>query len=311
MGVKTVTGEDVTQEELGGAKTHTTVSGVAHKSFSNDIDALMQLRTMMGYLPQSNREDAPVRTCDDPWDREVPGLNSVVPLESTTAYDMLDVILGVVDEREFFQMMPNYAKNIVTGFARMNGRTVGIVGNNPKHAAGCLDINASIKGARFVRFCDCFNIPLITFEDVPGFLPGTGQEYGGIIRHGAKLLYAYAEATVPKITVITRKAYGGAYDVMSSKHLKGDTNYAWPTAEVAVMGAKGAVSIIFRDPAEAETREAEYVEKFANPFPAATRGYVDDIILPVDTRKQICADLAILASKKQKNPWKKHANMPL
>merc|ERR1712106_421432 len=219
--VKSVTNEEITQEELGGAKTHTTVSGVAHKSFSNDIDALMRLRTMMGYLPQSNREDAPVRTCDDPWDREVPGLNSVVPLESTTAYDMLDVILGVVDEREFFQMMPNYAKNIVTGFARMNGRTVGIVGNNPKHAAGCLDINASIKGARFVRFCDCFNIPLITFEDVPGFLPGTGQEYGGIIRHGAKLLYAYAEATVPKITVITRKAYGGAYDVMSSKHLKG------------------------------------------------------------------------------------------
>lgn len=232
--VKTVTGESVTQEELGGAKTHTTLSGVAHKSFENDIDALLQLRTFLGYLPQSNREPAPVRASDDPWDRYVPGLNTVVPLESTTAYDMMDVILGVVDEREFFELMPLYAKNIITGFGRMAGRTVGIVGNNPKHAAGCLDINASIKGARFVRFCDAFNIPIITFEDVPGFLPGTAQEYGGIIRHGAKLLYAYAEATVPKITVITRKAYGGAYDVMSSKHLKGDTNYAWPTAEVSL-----------------------------------------------------------------------------
>merc|ERR550534_3493202 len=233
--------EDTSYLFITGPDVVKTVSGVAHKSFSNDIDALMQLRNFIGYLPQSNRQDAPIRPCDDPWDREVPGLNTIVPLESTTAYDMMDVILGVVDEREFFQMMPNYAKNIITGFARMNGRTVGIVGNNPKHAAGCLDINASIKGARFVRFCDCFNIPIITFEDVPGFLPGTCQEYGGIIRHGAKLLYAYAEASVPKITVITRKAYGGAYDVMSSKHLKGDTNYAWPTAEVAVMGSKGAV----------------------------------------------------------------------
>jgi len=243
-------------------------------------------------------------------DREVPGLNSIVPLESTTAYDMMDVILGVVDEREFFQMMPNYAKNIVTGFARMNGRTVGIIGNNPKHAAGCLDINASIKGARFVRFCDCFNIPLITFEDVPGFLPGTSQEYGGIIRHGAKLLYAYAEATVPKITVITRKAYGGAYDVMSSKHLRGDLNYAWPTAEVAVMGSKGAVSIIFRGKGSAE-QEQEYMDKFGNPFPAAVRGYVDDIIEPSSTRKRICQDLDLLATKKAATPWKKHANMPL
>jgi len=308
--VKTVTGEEVTQEQLGGAKTHTTVSGVAHKSFSNDIDALMQLRTMMGFLPQSNKDDAPIRPCDDPWDRDVPGLNSVVPLESTTAYDMLEVIQGVVDEREFFEMMPLYAKNIVTGFARMNGRTVGIVGNNPKHAAGCLDINASVKGARFVRFCDAFNIPLITFEDVPGFLPGTAQEYGGIIRHGAKLLYAYAEATVPKITVITRKAYGGAYDVMSSKHLKGDTNYAWPTAEVAVMGSKGAVSIIFRGKGSA-AQEEEYVEKFGNPFPAAVRGYVDDIIEPSSTRRRICQDLELLSTKKAHVPWKKHANMPL
>jgi len=308
--VKTVTGESVTQEELGGAKTHSTLSGVAHKSFENDIDALLQLRNFMGYIPQSNRDAAPVRASDDPWDRLVPGLNTVVPLESTTAYDMMDVIKGVVDEREFFEMMPLYAKNIITGFGRMAGRTVGIVGNNPKHAAGCLDINASVKGARFVRFCDAFNIPIITFEDVPGFLPGTAQEYGGIIRHGAKLLYAYAEATVPKITVITRKAYGGAYDVMSSKHLKGDTNYAWPTAEVAVMGAKGAVSIIFRGKGS-EAQEAEYVDKFGNPFPAAIRGYVDDIIEPATTRKRICEDLELLSSKKVENPSRKHANMPL
>jgi len=308
--VQTVTGESVTQEELGGAKTHTTVSGVAAKSFENDIDALMQLRTLMGYLPQSNRESAPVRPSDDPWDREVTGLNTVIPLESTTAYDMMDVILGVVDEREFFEMMPLYAKNIITGFARMAGRTVGVVGNNPKHSAGCLDINASVKGARFVRFCDAFNIPIITFEDVPGFLPGTAQEYGGIIRHGAKLLYAYAEATVPKITIITRKAYGGAYDVMSSKHLRGDTNYAWPTGEVAVMGSKGAVSIIFRGKGSLQ-QEEEYVEKFGNPFPAAVRGYVDDIIEPATTRKKICQDLELLANKKLDNPWKKHANMPL
>merc|ERR1719319_1009790 len=278
--VQTVTGETVTQEELGGAKTHTTVSGVAHKSFENDIDALMQLRTLMGYLPQSNRDPAPIRESDDPWDRDVPGLSTVVPLESTTAYDMKDVILGVVDEREFFEMMPLYAKNIVTGFGRMAGRTVGIVGNNPKHAAGCLDINASVKGARFVRFCDAFNIPIITFEDVPGFLPGTAQEYGG------------------------------TYDVMSSKHLKGDTNYAWPTAEVAVMGSKGAVSIIFRGKGSAAMEE-EYVDKFANPFPAAVRGYVDDIIEPSTTRKRICRDLDLLASKKSQTPWKKHANMPL
>merc|ERR1712141_159743 len=304
--VKTVTGEDVTQEELGGAKTHTTVSGVAHAAFDNDIDALMNLRTFMSYLPQSCSDPAPIRPCDDPWDRDVPGLDSVVPLESTAAYDMLEVIYGVVDEREFFEMMPLYAKNIITGFARMNGRTVGIVGNNPRHAAGCLDINASIKGARFVRFCDAFNIPIITFEDVPGFLPGTAQEYGGIIRHGAKLLYAYAEATVPKITVITRKAYGGAYDVMSSKHLRGDVNYIWPTGEVAVMGAKGAVSIIFRGKDDQEAKEAEYVEKFANPFPAAVRGYVDDIIEPETTRQRISSDLALLANKKQSNPWKKH-----
>ncbi|NWH69250.1 PCCB carboxylase, partial [Piaya cayana] len=242
-------------------------------------------------------------------DRLVPELDTVVPIESTKAYDMLDIIHSIADEREFFEIMPSYARNIVVGFARMNGRTVGIVGNQPKVASGCLDINSSVKGARFVRFCDAFNIPLITFVDVPGFLPGTAQEYGGIIRHGAKLLFAFAEATVPKITVITRKAYGGAYDVMSSKHLRGDANYAWPTAEVAVMGAKGAVQIIFRGK-EADA-EAEYVEKFANPFPAATRGFIDDIIQPSTTRRRICHDLDVLASKTQSSPWKKHANIPL
>ncbi|XP_051638406.1 propionyl-CoA carboxylase beta chain, mitochondrial isoform X3 [Manacus candei] len=237
--VKSVTNEDVTQEQLGGAKTHTAVSGVAHRAFENDIDALLNLREFFNYLPLSNRDPAPVCECHDPSDRPVPELDTVVPSESTKAYDMLDIIHSIVDEREFFEIMPSYARNIVVGFARMNGRTVGIVGNQPKVASGCLDINSSVKGARFVRFCDAFNIPLLTFVDVPGFLPGTAQEYGGIIRHGAKLLFAFAEATVPKITVITRKAYGGAYDVMSSKHLRGDANYAWPTAEVAVMGAKG------------------------------------------------------------------------
>ncbi|KAL4219900.1 hypothetical protein ACF0H5_020312 [Mactra antiquata] len=308
--VKSVTNEDVTQEELGGAKTHTTVSGVAHRAFENDVDALLQVRDFFDFLPLSNKDPAPIRECFDPWDRDVPGLDTVVPLETTAAYDITDVMTSVADDSNFFEIMPNYAKNIVVGFARMNGRTVGMVGNQPKVAAGCLDINASVKGARFVRFCDSFNIPIITFVDVPGFLPGTSQEYGGIIRHGAKLLFAYAEATVPKITVITRKAYGGAYDVMSSKHLRGDTNYAWPTAEVAVMGAKGAVSIIFRGKDQAKN-EAEYVEKFANPFPAAVRGFVDDIIEPRTTRRQICLDLDVLASKKLDNPWKKHANMPL
>uniref|UniRef100_A0A8C0BZM9 Propionyl-CoA carboxylase beta chain, mitochondrial n=1 Tax=Buteo japonicus TaxID=224669 RepID=A0A8C0BZM9_9AVES len=307
--VKSVTNEDVTQEQLGGAKTHTSVSGVAHRAFENDIDALLNLREFFNYLPLSNRDPAPVRECHDPSDRLVPELDMLVPIESTKAYDMLDIIHSIADEREFFEIMPSYARNIVVGFARMNGRTVGIVGNQPKVASGCLDINSSVKGARFVRFCDAFNIPLITFVDVPGFLPGTAQEYGGIIRHGAKLLFAFAEATVPKITIITRKAYGGAYDVMSSKHLRGDANYAWPTAEVAVMGAKGAVQIIFRGK-EADA-EAEYVDKFANPFPAAMRGFVDDIIQPSTTRVRICHDLDVLASKTQSSPWKKHANIPL
>uniref|UniRef100_A0A4X2KPD9 Propionyl-CoA carboxylase beta chain, mitochondrial n=1 Tax=Vombatus ursinus TaxID=29139 RepID=A0A4X2KPD9_VOMUR len=309
--VKSVTNEDVTQEELGGAKTHTTMSGVAHRAFENDIDALFNLREFFNYLPLSNQDPAPICECHDQCDRLVPELDMLVPLESTKAYDMVDIVHTIVDEREFFEIMPNYAKNIIIGFARMNGKTVGIVGNQPKVASGCLDINASVKGARFVRFCDAFNIPLITFVDVPGFLPGTAQEYGGIIRHGAKLLYAFAEATVPKITIITRKAYGGAYDVMSSKHLRGDVNYAWPTAEIAVMGAKGAVEIIFKGKENVEAAQAEYVEKFANPFPAAVRGFVDDIIQPSTTRARICRDLDVLASKKQSSPWKKHANIPL
>uniref|UniRef100_A0A3P9LEN6 Propionyl-CoA carboxylase beta chain, mitochondrial n=1 Tax=Oryzias latipes TaxID=8090 RepID=A0A3P9LEN6_ORYLA len=309
--VKSVTNEDVTQEELGGAKTHTSVSGVAHRAFENDVEALLNLREFFNFLPLSNQDAPPIRECYDPSDRLVKALDTIVPFESTKAYDMLDIIHAIVDERDFFEIMPSYAKNIVVGFARMNGRTVGIVGNQPKVASGCLDINSSVKGARFVRFCDAFNIPIITFVDVPGFLPGTAQEYGGIIRHGAKLLFAFAEATVPKITIITRKAYGGAYDVMSSKHLRGDVNYAWPTAEVAVMGAKGAVQIIFRGKENQAEAEAEYVEKFANPFPAAVRGFVDDIIEPSSTRKKICSDLEVLASKKQVNPWKKHANIPL
>ncbi|KAI0221083.1 Propionyl-CoA carboxylase beta chain, mitochondrial [Lamellibrachia satsuma] len=558
-----VTNEDITQEELGGAKTHTSVSGVAHGAFDNDIEGLLGMRELFSFLPLNNNEEAPVRKCDDPWDREVLGMDTIIPLETTAAYEMKEVILGIIDERDFFEIMENHAKNIIVGFGRMNGRTVGIVANQPKVAAGCLDINASVKGARFVRFCDAFNIPILTFEDVPGFLPGelcllpssehllceqlpgeqlsgeqlsgeqlygeqlsgeqlsgeqlsgeqlsgeqlsgeqlsgeqlpgeqlygeqlsgeqlsgeqlsgeqlsgeqlygeqlsgeqlsgeqlsgeqlsgeqlsgeqlpgeqlsgeqlsgeqlygeqlsgeqlsgeqlsgeqlsgeqlsgeqlsseqmsgeqlsgeqlygeqlsgeqmsgeqlsgeqlsgeqlsgeqlygeqlsgeqmsgeqlsgeqlygeqlsgeqmsgeqlsgTSQEYGGIIRHGAKLLYAYAEATVPKITVITRKAYGGAYDVMSSKHLRGDINYAWPSAEVAVMGAQGAVKIIFRGKDLAD-KEQEYINKFANPFPAATKGFIDDIIQPRMTRKRICLDLEMLSTKKQKNPWKKHGNIPL
>ncbi|XP_018024198.1 propionyl-CoA carboxylase beta chain, mitochondrial [Hyalella azteca] len=309
--VKTVTNEDVTQEELGGARTHTSISGVAHNAFHNDVDALLSLRSFLGFLPQSNQDPAPVRRADDPWDRPVPGLDTVIPLDSAAAYNMLDVVQGTVDEGQFFEIMPSFAKNIIIGFARMNGRSVGIVGNQPKFAAGCLDINASVKAARFVRFCDAFNIPIITFVDVPGFLPGTAQEYGGIIRHGAKLLFAYAEATVPKITIITRKAYGGAYDVMSSKHLRGDMNYAWPSAEIAVMGAKGAVSILYRGHADAQKYEQEYIDKFSNPFPAALRGFVDDIIEPSSTRRRICEDLDKLANKKLSNPAKKHANIPL
>ncbi|PIK45018.1 putative propionyl-CoA carboxylase beta chain, mitochondrial [Apostichopus japonicus] len=306
--VKAVTQEDVTHEQLGELK-RTRLSRTW--SFENDIDGLTKLRELFSYLPLSNRDPAPIVQSDDPANRLVPVLDHIVPFESIKPYDMLDVIHAIVDNRSFFEIMPAYAKNIVIGFARMNGRTVGIVGNQPKVASGCLDINSSVKGARFVRFCDAFNIPLITFVDVPGFLPGTSQEYGGIIRHGAKLLYAYSEATVPKITVITRKAYGGAYDVMSSKHIGGDINYTWPTAEVAVMGAQGAVKIIFRGESDIAQAEQEYIEKFANPFPAAVRGFVDDIIQPSTTRVRLCRDLDLLSTKKKENPTKKHANMPL
>ncbi|KAG8228591.1 hypothetical protein J437_LFUL009296 [Ladona fulva] len=310
--VKAVTKEEVTQEELGGARMHSSVSGVAHGAFEDDVSALMELRHLFNYLPLSNRDPTPIRKCWDRWDRMVPSLDTIVPADSSEPYDMTEVVRCLVDERDFFEIMPQYARNIVVGFGRMNGRTVGIVGNQPKVAAGCLDINSSVKGARFVRFCDAFGIPLVTLVDVPGFLPGTAQEYGGIIRHGAKLLYAFAEATVPKVTVITRKGYGGAYDVMSSKHLRGDVNYAWPTAEVAVMGAKGAVSILFKSRPEEQARyEAEYVEKFGNPFPAAIRGFVDDIIEPRTTRMKICRDLDVLATKNLSNPPKKHGNIPL
>ncbi|KAH9522182.1 hypothetical protein DERF_005780 [Dermatophagoides farinae] len=309
--VKSVTNEDVTQEELGGAATHTAVSGVAHRAYPNDIDMLLQLRNFYSFLPLSNQHKSPIRECDDPWNRLVYSLDTIIPPETTTPYNMTDVIMEIIDERDFFEIMPDFAKNLVIGFARMNGETVGIVGNNPKYAAGCLDINSSVKGARFVRFCDAFNIPLLTFVDVPGFLPGTSQEYGGIIRHGAKLLYAFAEASVPKITIITRKAYGGAYDVMSSKHLKADANYAWPTAEVAVMGAKGAVSILYRGKENTKQYEDEYIEKFGNPFPAATRGFIDDIIEPRTTRMRICRDLNLLRNKKSMLPQRKHGNIPL
>ncbi len=313
--VKTVTHEEVTAEELGGAVTHTTRSGVADAAFENDIEALLQLRRFFDFLPLNNREKPPVRPTSDTAERMEPSLDTLVPDNPNQPYDIKELILKVVDEGDFFEVQPDYAKNIVVGFGRMEGRTVGFVANQPMVLAGCLDIKSSIKAARFVRFCDAFNIPIVTFVDVPCFLPGTAQEYGGIIKHGAKLLYAYAEATVPKITVITRKAYGGAYDVMASKHLRGDVNFAWPTAEIAVMGPKGAVEIIFRDekndPEKIAAREAEYREKFANPFVAARRGYIDDVIMPHATRKRICRSLAMLEDKKLENPWRKHGNIPL
>lgn len=309
--VKAVTNETVTQEELGGAKTHTAKSGVSHGAFDNDIESLAKMREFFDFLPLSNREKPPVRYTDDDPNREDPVLDNLVPTDSTKAYDMKSVVRRIVDDGNFFEIMPDFAKNIITGFGRMNGRTVCIVGNQPNVSSGVLDIDSSVKAARFVRFCDAFNIPILTFVDVPGFLPGTNQEYGGIIRHGAKLLFAYAEATVPKITVITRKAYGGAYDVMSSKHLRGDSNYSWPTGEVAVMGAKGAVEIIFRKEKDRANAEREYVEKFANPLPAAQRGYIDDIIRPSQTRRRIIDDLALLENKKLENPQRKHANVPL
>lgn len=313
--VKTVTNEVVTQEELGGAVTHTTKSGVADFAFENDIEALLATRDFFDFLPLSNRHDVPDRLCTDPWDRTDDSLDTLIPDSSNKPYDMHELIRKTVDEGEFFELQPKHAGNIIIGFGRVEGRTIGIVANQPMVLAGVLDIASSKKGARFVRFCDAFDIPIITFVDVPGFLPGVAQEHNGIIKNGAKLLFAYAEATVPKITIITRKAYGGAYDVMASKHLRGDLNYAWPTAEIAVMGAKGAVEIIFRqdigDSEKIAARTAEYEARFANPFVAASKGFIDEVILPHSTRRRIALGLRKLRDKQLENPWKKHDNIPL
>jgi propionyl-CoA carboxylase beta chain len=311
--VKTVTNEVVTQEELGGAVTHTTKSGVADVAFENDIDALLATREFFDFLPLSNRHDLPERPCEDPADRIEDSLDTLVPPSAATPYDMHELIRKVADEGDFFELQPAHAANIIVGFCRIEGRTVGVVANQPMVLAGVLDINSSKKGARFVRFCDAFDIPILTFVDVPGFLPGVAQEHNGIIKNGAKLLFAYAEATVPKITVITRKAYGGAYDVMASKHLRGDLNYAWPTAEIAVMGAKGAVEIIFRGKTAEEIAEhtREYEERFANPFVAASKGFIDEVIMPHSTRRRVAMGLRKLRNKQLENPWKKHDNIPL
>ena len=313
--VRTVTHETVSHEELGGARTHARRSGVADLALDNDIEALLQVRRFLGFLPSSNREAAPLRPTEDPVDRPEPSLDSLAPDNPNKPYDIKELIRKTADEGVFFELQPDWAANIVIGFARYGGQPVGIVANQPMVLAGCLDIDSACKGGRFVRFCDAFNLPIVTFVDVPGFLPGTVQEYGGIIKHGAKLLFAYAEATVPKVTLITRKAYGGAYDVMSSKHLRGDANYAWPQAEIAVMGAKGAVEIIFRrdigDEEKIAGRTAAYAEKFANPFAASARGYIDDVIHPRDTRFRICRSLEVLRNKRLENPWKKHDNIPL
>lgn len=313
--VKTVTHEEVTQEELGGAVTHTTKSSVADGAFEDDIEALLQLRRFIDFLPANNKEKPPMLPTGDSAQRDEQSLETLVPENPNLPYDMKELILKVVDDEDFFEIQQHFAANIITGFGRVQGETVGFVANQPMVLAGCLDISSSRKAARFVRFCDAFNIPIVTFVDVPGFLPGTSQEYGGIIKHGAKLLFAYAEATVPKITIITRKAYGGAYDVMSSKHLRGDLNYAWPSAEIAVMGPKGAVEIIFRndrnDEQKITERTEEYRQKFANPFVAGARGFVDDVIQPSQTRRHLCRDLAMLRNKELSNPWKKHDNIPL
>jgi len=313
--VKTVTNEVVTQEELGGAVTHTTKSGVADVAFENDIEALLATRDFFDFLPLSNRHDLPVRPTADPWDRIEPSLDTLIPDSAARPYDMHELIRKTLDEGDFFEVQPAHAMNIICGFGRIEGRTVGVVANQPMVLAGVLDIASSKKAGRFVRFCDAFDIPIITFVDVPGFLPGVAQEHGGIIKNGAKLLFAYAEATVPKITVITRKAYGGAYDVMASKHLRGDLNYAWPSAEIAVMGAKGAVEIIFRkdigDPDKIAERTREYEERFANPFVAASMGFIDEVIMPHSTRRRIALGLRKLRDKQLENPWKKHDNIPL
>src|SRR5210317_1737159 len=313
--VKTVTSEEVTAEQLGGAETHTTISSVADGAFDNDLEALAEIRRLVGFLPSHNAAGLPQLARDDNPARTTPALDSLIPENANMPYDMRELVTSLADHGDFFELQEDFAKNILTGFVRLNGSPVGVVANQPMVLAGCLDIKSSIKAGRFVRFCDAFNIPILTFVDVPGFMPGTAQEYGGIINHGAKLLYAYAEATVPKVTLITRKAYGGAYDVMASKHLRGDVNYAWPSAEIAVMGPKGAVEIIFRadigDEAKIAARTEEYRQKFANPFIASNRGYIDDVIAPHATRKRICRSLAMLRDKQLDNPWRKHDNIPL
>ena len=317
--IKAVTHEEVSFEELGGAATHGTTSGVAHFAADSEDECLALIRELMTFLPQNNAEDPPVRPTTDPADRADPDLQKVVPDQPNKPYDIKDIVRPVLDDRYFFEVQADYAPNIVIGFGRLGGRPVGIVANQPAHLAGCLDISASVKAARFVRFCDCFNIPLVTFEDVPGFLPGTAQEFGGIIKHGAKLLYAFCEATVPKLTVITRKAYGGAYCVMSSKHIRGDANFAYPTAEIAVMGPDGAVNILYKREMEAaqnpaalkEEKTREYREKFANPYVAAERGYIDEVIEPRDTRRRLIQALEVLHTKRDTNPPRKHGNMPL
>ena len=317
--VKTVTHEEVTSEELGGAMTHASKSGVSHFTAGSDIECLSKIRKLISYFPSNNMEPPPTIESDDDPERADARLNEIVPDNSNKPYDLKEIIKLIVDDGDLMEVHEHYARNLVVGFSRLDGRVVGIIGNQPAHLAGTLDIDASLKGARFVRFCDSFNIPLITLEDVPGFLPGTVQEFGGIIKHGAKLLYAYCEATVPKITVILRKAYGGAYDVMSSKHIRGDMNYAWPSAEIAVMGPKGAVEIIFKkEIAQAENKEAmeaklieEYKQKFANPYSAAERGYIDEVIMPSSTRSKLISALRLLETKREKNPPRKHGNIPL
>ncbi len=313
--VKTVTNETVTAEELGGASVHTTKSSIADGGYDDDVTALLEMRRLIDFLPAHNRADVPELSVYDEPDRIDASLDTLIPDNPNKPYDIKELILKTVDEGDFFEIQEAFARNIVVGFGRMEGRTVGIVANQPMVLAGVLDSDASRKAARFVRFCDCFGIPLVTFVDVPGFLPGTAQEYGGLIKHGAKLLFAYAEATVPKVTIITRKAYGGAYDVMASKHLRGDLNYAWPTAEIAVMGAKGAVEILYRselgDPEKIAARTKEYEARFANPFVAAERGYIDEVIMPHSTRRRVCRGLRMLRNKHLENPWKKHDNIPL
>ncbi len=313
--IKTVTHEEVTKEALGGAMTHNSKSGVAHFTAEDDEQAMMMLRELIGFLPSNNMQEAPLKPCTDKINREDESLMSLIPDDPNKPYDMKELIATVVDDQLFFEVQPHFAQNIIVGFGRLNGKSVGIVANQPAHLAGVLDIDSSVKGARFVRFCDAFNIPLITFVDVPGFLPGTTQEYGGIIKHGAKLLYAFAEATTPKITVITRKAYGGAYDVMASKHIGADVNYAYPSAEIAVMGADGAINILYRSKVnteeEREKAVEEYKDAFANPYKAAELGYVDEIILPKETRLKLILALDMTKNKRDSNPMKKHGNIPL